>query len=92
MTPCPGRISINFPTDERCFRAVLRIAGVQPEDARILRIRNTLAMAQIVASDAYWPEVAARSDLDVLAPLQPWTLDAAGNLDAEADLLHAVQH
>jgi hypothetical protein len=92
MTPCPGRISINFPSDERCFRAVLRIAGVQPEDARILRIRNTLAMAQIVASDAYWPEMAARSDLEVLAPLQPWTFDTAGNLDTEADLLHAFQH
>ena len=38
------------------------------------------------------PEMAARSDLEVLAPLQPWTFDAAGNLDAEADLLHAFQH
>jgi hypothetical protein len=92
MTPCPGRISINFPTDEACMRAVLRIAGVPPAGARILRIRNTLAMEHVVASEAYWPEMATRQDLQVVASLQPWTFDATGTLDAGMDLLHAVHH
>jgi len=92
MTPCPPRISINFKSDEACMRAVLRIAGVPPAKARILRIRNTLAMEQIVASEAYWPEISGCPDLQVVAPLQPWTFDAAGNLEPETDLLQAVHH
>jgi hypothetical protein len=91
MTPCPGRISINFRTDDACLRAALRIAGVPAGEARILRIRNTLAMSQVVASEAYLPDVEGRPDLRVLAPPQPWTFDANGNLDARADLLAAVE-
>jgi len=90
MTPCPPRISINFATDEACLRAVLRIAGVPAEDARILRIRNTLAMGQVVASEAYLPELEGRADLELLAPPQPWTFDSDGNLDARTDLLNAL--
>jgi hypothetical protein len=90
MTPCPGRISINFRTDEACLRAALRIAGVPADEARILRVRNTLAMAEVIASEAYLPEMEGRSDLRVLAPPQPWGFDADGNLDARTDLLTTV--
>ena len=74
------------------MRAVLRIAGVPPAEARILRIRNTLAMDQIVASEAYWPEMSSRPDLLAVLPLQPWTFDTSGHFEAETDLLLAVQH
>jgi hypothetical protein len=90
MTPCPPRISINFRTDEACLRAALRVAGVQAAEARILRIRNTLAMSQVVASDHYLPEIAGRSDLQVLAPVQSWDFAPDGNLEPRTDLLAAV--
>jgi hypothetical protein len=86
MTPATVRISINFPTDEACVHAGLRVAGVEPDLAKILRIRSTLNLAQIVASGAYAAELSGRDDLTVLVPPSPWTFAPDGNFDAATDL------
>ena len=90
MTPATVRVSIHFPADEACIRAALRVAGVEPQAARILRIRSTLQLAHVVASDAYADALRDRDDLTVAAPASPWTFDAAGNLDPATDLLAAA--
>lgn len=87
MTPATVRVSIHFPSDEACLRAALRVAGVEPEAARILRIRSTLHLAQIVASEAYAGALDDRGDLRLLVPPAPWTLAADGNFDPATDLL-----
>jgi hypothetical protein len=87
MTPATVRVSMNFPTDVQCLQAAFRVAGVEPADARILRIRNTLAIQQLIASDASMAALKGRSDIDVLEGPLPWTLDAHGNLDSATDLL-----
>jgi hypothetical protein len=87
MTPATVRVSMNFPTDAQCLQAALRVAGVEPADARILRIRNTLAIQQMIASEASMAALRDRADIEVLEGPLPWTLDAAGNLDAATDLL-----
>ena len=89
MTPATVRVSIHFPTDEACLRAALRVAGVEPRAARILRIRSTLHLAQVVASEAYAAAPGDRGDLAVLVPPSPWTFGADGNFDAATDLLAA---
>ena len=86
MTPATVRISINFPTDEPCVRAALRVAGIESERAKILRIRNTLNVAQVVASEAYAADVSGRTDLTVLVPASPWSFGPDGNFDAATDL------
>ena len=86
MTPATVRISINFPTDEACVRAALRVAGVDSERARILRIRNTLNVAHVVASEAYAQDVSGRDDLTVLVPGSAWSFGPDGNFDAATDL------
>ena len=90
MTPATVRVSIHFPTDEACLRAALRVAGVEPAAARILRIRNTLQVAHIVASEACAGALEGRDDLRVLVPPSPWTFDPDGNLDPATDLLAAM--
>jgi len=90
MTPATVRISINFPTDAECLQAVLRVAGVPPESATILRIRNTLALEHVVASEACLSALADRADVEPLGSPTDWPLDAAGNFDASADLLSGV--
>jgi hypothetical protein len=60
---------------------------VEPAGARVLRIRNTLALDRFVASDAFAPEVASRPELALLAPPRPWAFDAAGDFDPAGDLL-----
>jgi hypothetical protein len=87
MTPATVRVPMHFDTDAECLKAVLRVAGADPEKARIVRVRNTLAVDRFVASEAYAAEVAERDDLTVVIPPRPWTLDAQGNFDSASDLL-----
>jgi uncharacterized protein DUF362 len=87
MTPATVRVPMHFDTDAECLKAVLRVAGADADKARIVRVRNTLAVDRFVASEAYAAEVAERDDLTVLIPPRPWTLDAQGNFDAASDLL-----
>jgi hypothetical protein len=89
MTPATVRISINFPTDAQCLQAALRVAGVPAESARILRIRNTLALEHVIASEACLPDLTGRADLEIVEAPRPWPFDAAGNLDEATDLLLA---
>jgi hypothetical protein len=90
MTPATVRVPMHFDTDAECLKAVLRVAGADPEEARIVRVRNTLAVDRFVASEAYAVEVAERDDLTVVIPPRPWTLDAQGNFDSASDLLAAA--
>jgi hypothetical protein len=89
MTPATVRIPMHFDTDAECLKAVLRVSGADPERARIVRVRNTLALDRFVASEVYAAEVAARDDLTVVRPPRPWGLDAEGNFDPAGDLLAA---
>jgi hypothetical protein len=90
MTPATVRISINFPSDAECLQAVLRVAGVPAESATILKIRNTLALEHIVASEACLPKLADNADVEPLGSPMDWPLDASGNFDTSADLLSGV--
>jgi hypothetical protein len=87
MTPATVRVPMHFDSDAECPKAVLRVSGADPEKARIVRVRNTLAVDRFVASEAYAAEIAARDDLTVVVPPRPWTLDAQGNFDPATDLL-----
>jgi hypothetical protein len=89
MTPATVRISVHFPTDAECMRAALRVAGAAPHEARILRIRNTLSLQYIVASEACLEPLRERGDIEILEPPMPWTFDRQGNFDPAVDLLAA---
>lgn len=87
MTPSSVRIPLQFDTDAECMAVAARLAGVDTDRARVVRIRSTLALGRFVASEAYAAELADRSDLTVLAPSRPWPLTPAGDFDPAADLL-----
>ena len=49
------------------FDAALSVIGLtQPPDARVMWIRDTLHLAEVECSAAYWAEAQGRSDLTVL--------------------------
>jgi hypothetical protein len=81
VTAVPVRIPFHFRTDAECLAAALRLAGVAPETARLLRIRDTLSLECVLASEAYGAEAAERADLEVVRGPEPWSLDAP--LDAD---------
>jgi hypothetical protein len=74
-----------FPMDYETDREILNLALgtvglVEPANARVLWITNTLELTELECSAAYLDEARRRDDLEVLTPLRDLPLDAAGNL------------
>ena len=72
---------LDYETDREILGIALGTIGlVEPPQAKILWIRNTLDLAEVECSRAYLEEARARKDLAVLTGLRDLPLDAAGNL------------
>ncbi|MEE3263038.1 MAG: lactate racemase domain-containing protein [Candidatus Latescibacterota bacterium] len=79
--PSGAAIPIAFPTDRECMEKALETVGyVAPENARVLRIRNTLQLGELWVSEAYADEVEKREDLSVVTDAAPMELDDQGDL------------
>jgi hypothetical protein len=89
MTPAMVRTPMHFASDALCLSAALRMSGAAPATARIVRVRNTLALDRFVVSPALATELGGRDDLRVVSPASEWAFDAAGDLDPAADPLLA---
>jgi hypothetical protein len=87
MTPASVKVPMHFANDAECLSAALRLAGADPANARILRIRNTLALDRFVATSNYAMEIAEREDLNILQPPQDWRFTTGGDLDPDHDIL-----
>lgn len=90
MTPASVRIPMHFANDTECLSAALRMAGVEAATARIVRVRNTLALDRFVASSAFANEIAERADLTVLKAPQDWRFTTGGDFDPDHDLLNGA--
>ena len=79
--PAGAMIPLSFATDREAIDAALGTIGLTaPAAARIVRIRNTLALAEVEVSETCRAELAGRQDVHVLEPARPLAFDAAGNL------------
>ena len=87
MTPAMVRTPMHFDTDAECLKAALRMSGVAEVGARIVRVRNTLALDRLVVSPALAAEVRERDDLRLVGPETAWAFDAQGDLAPGDDLL-----
>jgi len=80
-----AKIPVHFDTDRELIDAALSTIGLcDPSDARILWIRNTLALTEMECSAAYLTEARSRDDLDVLTEPKPMPFDAHGNFSTLA--------
>jgi hypothetical protein len=74
-------IPVSFDTDREVLDAALAIIGTRdPEDGRVMRIRNTLAVEELEVSEALLQGKSDNGELQILHGPQPLTFDAAGNL------------
>ncbi|HXG11252.1 MAG TPA: lactate racemase domain-containing protein [Gemmataceae bacterium] len=79
--PEGANLPVQFDTDREVIDAALAIIGTRPpEEARVLRIRNTLCLEEVEMSEPCLVMASGRSDLTPLGPPRPLTFDAAGNL------------
>ncbi len=72
MTPASVRIPMHYETDEECLAAAVRMSGKTAENARLVKIRNTLALNQLVVSQHFAEEIAEHTHLTVLEELAAW--------------------
>jgi hypothetical protein len=86
ITACaPGgaKIPATFETDREAVEAALSCIGLTPpEQARVVRVRNTLRLAEVSVSEAFLPELGRRGDLTRLTDPAELAFDAAGRLRA----------
>jgi hypothetical protein len=80
ITACsPGmaKIPATYETDRDAIEAALSCIGLTPpEEARVIRIRNTLMIGELEISEAYLPELARRGDLITIGEARPFAFDA----------------
>ena len=68
-------------TTREAIGVALSCLGLErPEEARVVRIKNTLRLAEVEVSEAFAKELAGRDDLAVLGEAAPMAFDAGGSL------------
>jgi hypothetical protein len=79
--PEGAKVPMTFDTDREAIQVALGMIGLTPpEQARVVRIKTTLHLAEMDVSEALLPEVKANERLNVVTEAAPLTFDAQGNL------------
>ncbi|MCA9080453.1 MAG: DUF1549 domain-containing protein, partial [Planctomycetaceae bacterium] len=80
--PTAGMIPLVYDTDREVIENALQTIGLTPPDqARVIRIRDTLHLDEVYVSTAYASEWAGREDLQVLTAPAPIGFDTHGDLN-----------
>jgi hypothetical protein len=75
-TPAPVKTPMVMPTDEMAVAAALTMcAGINPAEARLVRIENTIKLRRIWVSEALLGEVEGDERLEVLEEPRPMRLE-----------------
>jgi hypothetical protein len=74
-------VPVHFETDRKVLDAALAIIGVRsPEQARLMRIVNTLCVEELEASEACLDDPSRQSEITVLGAARALSLTAEGSL------------
>jgi hypothetical protein len=81
MTPEKARVPIALKTDKEAITTALTTVGpIEPWEARVIRIKNTLEMEELQVSEALMDELKGRSDIAFMGDLEDMPFDADGQL------------
>ncbi len=81
VTPNGAKLPPVFETDREAIAAALDCLGLtRPEEVRVVRIKNTLMLGEVEASEAFLPELAGRNDLVKVTDPAPLAFDESGAL------------
>lgn len=79
--PTAAMMPIVCESDREAIELALQTIGLtEPPQARVIQIRNTLQIAEVLVSEAYGGELKGRSDLTMLEGPFEMQFDASGNL------------
>jgi hypothetical protein len=86
--PQGATLPVHYDVDRQAITAALNILGLrESQDARVLRIKNTLQLEYVEVSEPCLRELKPATKFEVLGPAD-WTFDADGNLPE----LHVSSH
>ncbi len=81
VNPKAGYVPIAMDTDREVLDAALSTIGlIEPEDAKVLRVKNTLMLKEVDASEAYLDQMEGRDDLQMVTDAKEMAFDSDGNL------------
>ena len=81
LTPQCAKLPIAFANDRDLLAQALPTLALSPGEApRIVRVADTLSVAEMEASEALWSEVASRAGLEFVGDAREAAFDADGNL------------
>jgi hypothetical protein len=81
ISPEKAAIPMHFQTDRECLKACFNTIGmVKPDAARIIRIKNTLTLDNLMVSRALEREIISNPDLQILGPWEPMRFNDRGDL------------
>jgi hypothetical protein len=84
--PTAAMMPVVYDTDRDAIAAALETIGlVEPEQARVIQIADTLHVAEALVSEAYLPQLGERGDLRRINEPAGMAFDTTGNL---ADVSH----
>ncbi|HSC72109.1 MAG TPA: lactate racemase domain-containing protein, partial [Candidatus Methylomirabilis sp.] len=87
LSPMRGKMPIIFETDRQAVEGALKTTGLtDPPRAKVARIRNTLAVEYLQASEALLPGVKDRFDLEIVDGPWEFRFSEAGDLVDEVPL------
>ncbi|MGD1030856.1 MAG: [Fe-S]-binding protein [Opitutaceae bacterium] len=79
--PNAAMLPLAFDSDREAVESALgSIGSVEPERARVIRIRNTLMLSEIECSEAFLSEIEKSPHLEILGEARPLGFDAAGRI------------
>ena len=82
-----GKIPLTLDNDREAMEIALDTCwGVEPEKARVVRIKNTLKLDEVYISEALTEELTGRDDIEIIDKLEEMEFDKEGNL-ASSSLL-----
>lgn len=88
--PTAAMTPLVYQTDREMLDAVLPCIGLTPApNARMMWIKNTLEIAEVECSSAYWQEAQSRTDLELLTEPRDFPLDDDGNAPVGFFAAHA---
>ena len=81
LSPMRSKLPIIFETDRDAIEGALKTIGLtEPPDAKVARIKNTLDLEYLYASEALVPEIKERGDLEIVSGPHPLRFTVQGDL------------
>ena len=81
LGPQKSRIPFHYDTDLEVIEAALNTIGLTPpEEAKVVRVQNTLKLGEVDISEILVEDAELRSDLEIISEAKAFTFDSSGNL------------